>query len=97
VKRWLDELRENADNSIVILLIGNKSDLEHLREVTKEEAINLAGTFFPATLYDSLSCFSLIVEAQGLDFMETSALDASNVEEAFQKILTGDTVLFDLF
>lgn len=38
VERWLTELRENADKSIVIMLVGNKSDLRHLREVPTEEA-----------------------------------------------------------
>ena len=33
VKRWLTELRENAAENIVIMLVGNKSDLKHLREV----------------------------------------------------------------
>jgi Ras-related protein Rab-2A len=27
--RWLEEARQNASNSMVIMLIGNKSDLEH--------------------------------------------------------------------
>lgn len=27
VERWLSELRENADRNIVIMLVGNKSDL----------------------------------------------------------------------
>merc|ERR1712211_36727 len=33
VERWLTELREHADNNIVIMLVGNKSDLKHLRAV----------------------------------------------------------------
>ena len=33
VERWLTELRENAAENIVIMLVGNKSDLKHLREV----------------------------------------------------------------
>jgi len=35
--RWLEEARQNANQSMVIMLIGNKSDLEHRRAVTKEE------------------------------------------------------------
>lgn len=31
VERWLNELRDHADPNIVIMLIGNKSDLRHLR------------------------------------------------------------------
>merc|ERR1719158_1486425 len=35
---WLQELRTHADEKIVIMLVGNKSDLRHLRHVTTEEA-----------------------------------------------------------
>ena len=31
VERWLKELREHADANIVIMLVGNKSDLNHIR------------------------------------------------------------------
>lgn len=38
VLRWLKELRDHADSKIVIMLVGNKSDLRHLRAVPTEEA-----------------------------------------------------------
>jgi len=69
VTRWLKELREHADANIVIMLVGNKSDLRHLRAVPTEEAKAFASE-------------------NHLSFIETSALDASNVELAFQNILT---------
>jgi len=69
VTRWLKELRDHADSNIVIMLVGNKSDLKHLRAVPTEEA----------------KAFSA---ENGLFFIETSAMDASNVESAFQNILT---------
>ena len=69
VSRWLHELKENADTRIVVLLVGNKSDLAHLRVVSREEAAALA-------------------QKEQLAFMETSALDATNVEQAFHTILT---------
>jgi len=69
VTRWLKELRDHADSNIVIMLVGNKSDLKHLRAVPTEEAKAFAAE-------------------NGLSFIETSALDASNVESAFQNILT---------
>lgn len=31
VERWLRELRDHADQNILIMLVGNKSDLRHLR------------------------------------------------------------------
>ncbi|KAK1151503.1 ras-related protein Rab-11A [Acipenser oxyrinchus oxyrinchus] len=68
-ERWLKELRDHADSNIVIMLVGNKSDLRHLRAVPTDEA----------------RAFS---EKNGLSFIETSALDSSNVELAFQTSLT---------
>lgn len=35
-------------------------------------------------------CVFCFAEKHGLSFLETSALDSSNVELAFQTILTGD-------
>lgn len=70
----MKELRDHADANIVIMLVGNKSDLRHLRAVTTEEAKTFA-------------------TENGLNFIETSALDASNVELSFQKILTGIVIV----
>lgn len=70
VEKWLKELREHAEPNIVIMLVGNKSDLRHLRGVPAEEARAFA-------------------EKHNLSFIETSALDSTNVEAAFQTILTG--------
>ena len=46
VERWLRELRDHADQNIVIMLVGNKSDLRHLRAVPTDEAKNFSGLFF---------------------------------------------------
>ena len=70
VDRWLKELRDHADHNIVIMLVGNKSDLRHLRAVPTDDAKSYA-------------------EQRNLSFIETSALDSTNVEQAFQTILTG--------
>lgn len=74
MERWLKELRDHADINIVIMLVGNKSDLRHLRAVPTDEAKAFA-------------------EKNRLSFIETSALDSSNVEQAFQNILTGEVLL----
>ncbi|EOA99726.1 Ras-related protein Rab-11A, partial [Anas platyrhynchos] len=69
-ERWLRELQQDhADANIVIMLVGNKSDLRHLRAVPTDEARSFA-------------------EKNGLSFLETSALDSTNVETAFHSILT---------
>merc|ERR1712093_184685 len=39
--RWLEEARQNANPNMVIMLIGNKCDLER-REVSYEEGANFA-------------------------------------------------------
>ncbi|KAK6918184.1 Small GTPase [Dillenia turbinata] len=52
VARWVEELRAHADNSIVIMLIGNKADLVDLRAVPTEHAVEFAeeqGLFFSET------------------------------------------------
>lgn len=69
VNRWLRELRDHADSNIVIMMAGNKSDLNHLRAVSEDDGQALA-------------------EKEGLSFLETSALEATNIEKAFQTILT---------
>lgn len=49
VARWVEELRAHADNSIVIMLIGNKGDLTDQRAVPAEDAVEFAdeqGLFF---------------------------------------------------
>jgi GTPase SAR1 family protein len=38
VADWLRELKQHADGNMVILLVGNKTDLKDKREVKKEEA-----------------------------------------------------------
>ena len=37
-------MRDHADSNIVIMLVGNKSDLRHLRAVPTDEAKGFAGT-----------------------------------------------------
>ncbi|KAG4114398.1 hypothetical protein ERO13_D12G044000v2 [Gossypium hirsutum] len=69
VSRWLKELRDHADSNIVIMMIGNKTDLKHLRAVATEDGQSYA-------------------EKEGLSFIQTSALEAINVEKAFQTILS---------
>ncbi|KAL1823156.1 hypothetical protein DCAR_0311022 [Daucus carota subsp. sativus] len=69
VERWLKELRNHTDSSIVIMLVGNKADLRHLRAVSTEDAMAFA-------------------ENEGTFFMETSALESMNVEDAFTEVLT---------
>ncbi|XP_078063083.1 ras-related protein Rab-25-like [Mustelus asterias] len=69
VERWLNELLDHADNNLVVMLVGNKTDLSEIRAVPIEEAKSFA-------------------EKHKMLFMETSALDSTNVELAFQTVIT---------
>ena len=37
VEKWVNDIRSVANKNIAIILIGNKSDLENQREITKEQ------------------------------------------------------------
>ncbi|KAG6545152.1 hypothetical protein Mapa_013417 [Marchantia paleacea] len=69
VERWLKELKDHTDSNIVVMLVGNKSDLRHLRAVSTDDGQSFS-------------------EKESLFFMETSALESTNVENAFKQILT---------
>ncbi|CAI9543492.1 unnamed protein product, partial [Staurois parvus] len=72
IERWLKELYDHADASIIVMLVGNKNDLaDEAREVPSEEA-------------------KMYADSNGLLFIETSALDSTNVELAFETILRGE-------
>lgn len=59
VERWLKELRDHADANIVIMLVGNKSDLRHLRAVPTEEAKAFAGMHDPVV---KVRCAQLLTQ-----------------------------------
>ncbi|KAE8719150.1 Ras-related protein RABA5b [Hibiscus syriacus] len=68
IKRWLDELTTHCDTTVTRMLVGNKCDLENIREVSMEEGKSLA-------------------EEEGLFFIETSALESTNVQTAFEIVI----------
>ncbi|KAB1217806.1 Ras-related protein Rab2BV [Morella rubra] len=58
VHRWIRELRDHADSNIVIMMAGNKADLNHLRSVPAKDAQILAEkeglSFFETSALESL-------------------------------------------
>ena len=70
VNKWLSELRNNGAENMMLMLIGNKSDLGSDRVVKTEDAAAYA-------------------EKETMAFLETSALDSSNVATAFECIIKG--------
>uniref|UniRef100_A0A0E0LX22 Uncharacterized protein n=1 Tax=Oryza punctata TaxID=4537 RepID=A0A0E0LX22_ORYPU len=63
-----DHYEAHSDTTVAKMLVGNKCDLDNIREVPVEEGKALA-------------------EAEGLFFMETSALDSTNVKTAFEIVI----------
>lgn len=68
LRKWLKELREFGNPEMVVVLVGNKSDLSHSREVNLEDGQSLA-------------------QLEDLSFMETSAKENLNVEDAFLQMI----------
>jgi len=77
IPNWLGELIKNNNNEIVpLVLIGNKGDLRDEAEdvVTDEMAMEYADKLSEWSGYD-------------IPYVETSALEGSNVDEAFVTLL----------
>lgn len=65
VLSWLQDARAHSSSSeMAVVLCGNKADLEHRRQVPREDGERFA-------------------EQHGLMFIETSAKESLNVDEAF--------------
>ncbi|RAL41485.1 hypothetical protein DM860_010279 [Cuscuta australis] len=71
VRKWLVELRQFGSPEMVVVLVGNKSDLGNpsSRQVETEDGKRLA-------------------QLEGVSFLETSAMENVNVEEAFLEMIT---------
>lgn len=67
--KWIGELKQHTDSNLSVIIVGNKSDLKHLRIVETKRGRQYA------TDHNML-------------FMETSALDSTNVTEAFEDLVT---------
>ena len=72
VQRWLKELRDHADANIVIMLVGNKSDLRHLRAVPTEEAKQFASKFITLLSAVRRSCLDKLTDGQAITTSRSS-------------------------
>eukprot|EP00468_Gymnochlora_sp_CCMP2014_P006074 CAMPEP_0167760978 /NCGR_PEP_ID=MMETSP0110_2-20121227/11895_1 /TAXON_ID=629695 /ORGANISM="Gymnochlora sp., Strain CCMP2014" /LENGTH=214 /DNA_ID=CAMNT_0007647567 /DNA_START=95 /DNA_END=739 /DNA_ORIENTATION=+ len=72
IVRWLRELRDHASGDIVLHLIGNKIDLCKDKASTREVSRDDGMDF---------------AREKNIPFIETSAKDGSNVEEAFVSVV----------
>ncbi|KAI9905894.1 hypothetical protein PsorP6_013619 [Peronosclerospora sorghi] len=68
---WLAQVQEHSHESLVLILVGNKCDLAHSPE--SREVSTLEAARFAAK--------------HSMDFLETSALESTNVVEAFKKMI----------
>lgn len=72
IEMWLQDLKESADDDIVLMLLGNKADLvikrPELRKVTSEEAQEFAGQ-------------------HGLLFKEVTAYSNVEIQDTFEKLI----------
>ncbi len=59
IRKWLNQIKEEASNRISIIIVANKIDCEEEREVTKDEGESLAKSsglpFFEASAKDSIN------------------------------------------
>ncbi|MBA0626856.1 hypothetical protein Godav_004442 [Gossypium davidsonii] len=91
IERWLKELRDHTDGSIVIMLLGNKSDLRHLRAVLTEDAKAFAQkekTYFMETsALESLNVESAFTEVltQIYHVVSKKALEGGNIQATLPK------------
>jgi len=81
IKTWIKQLKEHCDlNELLLVLIGNKVDLEFLREVDESEAREYARSI--GAIYWETSAKS------GLNVEEVFANICSELEERGNKYLT---------
>ena len=90
ITHWLSDVRSLASPNIVIILCGNKKDLEDQRQVSYLEASRFAeehGKKKQKTRQQNIYFEFLLFRIKFLDliFYETSALTNENIEESFNR------------
>nr|AAA50159.1 GTP binding protein [Glycine max] len=79
VKQWLSEIDRYASDNVNKLLVGNKCDLEANRAVSNIETADLEAN----RAVSNIETAKAFADGIGIPFIETSAKDATNVEQAF--------------
>lgn len=79
---WIKELRANADPTLVIILVGNKKDLESLRQVSYEDGRALAAEeevagFFETSAKDNY-CIQEVFTDLATKLLDNSLVNSSN-------------------
>lgn len=89
-RAWLGEINEYAQEDVVIMLLGNKADMNQDRVIRYEDGERLAKVR-PSSIYLKFTLMDLIrmnsvLQEYNVVFMETSAKTGMNVELAFMAI-----------
>lgn len=80
--RWLDEARQNGNADMVIMLIGNKSDMEDRRVVSYDEGASFAADNGLIFLETSAKTASNVEQA----FVQTADQILDNIEKGIYDV-----------
>lgn len=83
VKQWLQEIDRYASEGVNKLLVGNKSDLTSKKVVEYSVAKVRPSMFLHLSYQFSLLSLQEFADQLTIPFLETSAKNATNVEQAF--------------
>ena len=92
IARWLHDITEVARKDVVKILIGNKSDLEEIREITKEEAEEFARandmTYFETSAKTGENVANAINKCLEI-------IDTAPENQIMENIQPSDSIFFD--
>jgi len=89
VKEWVNELRTNVTDDIVIAIAGHKVDLEHARRVNKNQALEFAKNCSAAVVCDTSA-----LNNNGIDeLFETMARCLIEKQKKIEKVAKKETQL----
>ena len=60
--KWVEELKNNGSEDVLIMLVGNKSDLKEQREIAEEDAKK------KAELYNAAFCETSALEGYNIEY-----------------------------
>lgn len=82
VKQWLQEIDRYASEGVNKLLVGNKSDLTS-KKVVEYSVAKVLGFSLPYPCPSYSTVLQEFADQLTIPFLETSAKNATNVEQAF--------------
>lgn len=105
MKMWVHELQKNVQEILTLTLVGNKTDLEEQRAVSREEATayanSLSASYFETSVIENCNIESIfIATAVGIcrrsgQYLSNSSdtdptvLDAEDIDEGSPQLATG--------